>query len=224
MEIVGTVVGENVDFVVVVGTGTGTVGGGEAADVDGGGDVAREARGELAEVLEFESRGFELERALIAGLDDGSVGEGPEVAPAELSGVLVSVSADEFGSAVGFRHGRALDLALWRAQFKDDVAFSLHGLTNDARPIVGGVARDGFVRGVLVDVGVEPAAVSSVVRALRRALRSIASDGARHLAHDDVGELFVLVRSRSVFHLSHVGAASGSLGKVTPRRKAILAV
>lgn len=109
MEIVGTVVGEHVDFVVVV------VGGGEAADVDVVGDVVREARGELAEVLEFESRGFELERALIAGLDDGSVGEGPEVAPAELSGVLVSVSADELGSAVGFRHGRALDLALWRA-------------------------------------------------------------------------------------------------------------
>ena len=85
------------------------------ADVDVVGDVVRKARGELAEVLEFESRGFELERALIAGLDDGSVGEGPEVAPAELSGVLVSVSADEFGSAVGFRHGRALDLALWRA-------------------------------------------------------------------------------------------------------------
>ena len=57
----------------------------EAADVDVVGDVVRKARGELAEVLEFESRGFELERALIAGLDDGSVGEGPEVAPAELA-------------------------------------------------------------------------------------------------------------------------------------------
>ena len=94
--------------------------------------------------------------------------------------------------------GDALEFARGGAELKDDVAFTLHGLTNDARPILERLARETFVIFFVFVFLVFFVSVSFVVRSrgflrrervasgLRRALGVSARRASTHLAQYDV--------------------------------------